>query len=61
MKNMLLQTERKTGYPSIDRPWDKYYTEKAINSDLPEGSLWEYMYENNKNNLNYTALNYFGK
>lgn len=53
--------ENLTGYPSIDRPWDKYYTEKAINSDLPEGSLWEYMYENNKNNPDYTALNYFGK
>lgn len=28
-----MPTEKKmTGYPSIDRPWLKYYTEEAINA-----------------------------
>ena len=26
----------KTGYPSIDKPWLKYYSEEAINAPLPE-------------------------
>lgn len=27
-----------TGYPSIDKPWLKYYTEEAVNAPLQEGS-----------------------
>ncbi len=44
-------TEEKhlTGYPSIDKPWLKYYSEEAINGKLPECSIYEYMYENNSN------------
>ena len=29
-----------TGYPSIDKPWLKYYSEEAINAPLPECSLY---------------------
>ena len=37
-------TERNlTGYPSIDRPWRKYYSEEALNALLPEGSMYDYM------------------
>ena len=25
-----------TGYPSIDKPWLKYYSQEAINAPLPE-------------------------
>ena len=39
----------KTGYPSIDKPWLKYYSEEAINAPLPECTIYEYMFENNKN------------
>ncbi len=57
-----METEKKlTGYPSIDRPWLKYYSEEAINTPLPDGTLYQYLYENNKNNLEKIALNYFGK
>ena len=55
-------TEKKlTGYPSIDKPWLKYYDEKAINSPLPKCSMYEYLYQCNKDYLDNTALNYFGK
>ncbi len=37
------------GYPSIDKPWLKYYSEEAINAPLPECTIYEYMFENNKN------------
>lgn len=32
-----------TGYPSIDRPWRKYYSEEALDAPLPEGSMYDYM------------------
>ena len=50
-----------TGYPSIDKPWLKYYSIEAINAPLPECSIYEYLRENNKNHLDDTALIYFGR
>lgn len=50
-----------TGYPSIDKPWLKYYTEEAINAPLPECTIYEYLWENNKDHLTDTALNYFDR
>ena len=49
-----------TGYPSTDRPWLKYYSEEAINSSLPEYTIYEYFYENNKDYPNDIALEYMG-
>ena len=56
-------TEEKqlTGYPSIDKPWLKYYSEEAINGELPECSIYEYMYENNKDYPKDIAINYYGR
>ena len=50
-----------TGYPSIDKPWLKYYSEEAINTPLPECTVWENIYKRNKDHLTDTALLYFGK
>lgn len=50
-----------TGYPHIDRPWLKYYSEEAINAPLPEGSLYDYMISCNAARLDCTALKYFGR
>ena len=57
-----MQTEEKklTGYPSIDKPWLKYYSDEAINAPVPECSIYEYMYEKNKEHQSDIALNYFG-
>ena len=30
-----MQEQKMTGYPSIDKPWLKYYSEEAINTPLP--------------------------
>ncbi len=58
----MMQIEKKlTGYPSIDKPWLKYYTEKAINATLPECTIYEYLWENNKDYLDDVALNYFDR
>ena len=53
--------QKLTGYPSIDKPWLKYYSEEAINASLPEGSLYDYMLTENKERMNCVAVNYFGR
>ncbi|MCR5736122.1 MAG: acyl--CoA ligase [Eubacterium sp.] len=54
-------TESLTGYPSIDKPWLKYYSEEAKNPKFPECSIYEFLYERNKEHPSDYALNYFGK
>ena len=50
-----------TGYPSIDKPWLNYYSEEAINAQLPACTIYDYLYESNKDYRGRTALNYFGR
>ena len=50
-----------TGYPSIDKPRLKYYTDEAINTPLPECTIYEYLWQNNRHHLSDIALNYFGE
>ena len=57
-----MPTEKKlTGYPSVDKPWLKYYTEEAINAKLPECTIYEYLWESNKDYQSNIALNYFDR
>ena len=49
-----------TGYPSIDRPWLKFYTEEAIKMPLPECTIYERITNCNADNLDRIALNYYG-
>ncbi len=50
-----------TGYPSIDKAWLEYYSEEAINALLPEGTIYDYLYESNRSHPKDVALNYFGR
>ena len=51
-----------TGYPSIDKPWLKFYTPNDILTDIDESSnIYEYMYKCNKSNLDRIAINYYGR
>jgi len=49
------------GKPSKDMPWLKYYSKEAINSKIPEGSIYECLLKNNYKYLDRVALNYFGR
>lgn len=56
-----MQKEKKiTGYPSVDRPWLKYYSEEALNVKLPKCTIYEYLLEKNNNNPKRPAINYLG-
>ncbi len=52
--------EEKMGYPSIDKPWLKYYSEEAIKKDIPENvSVYEHMKSINMKHPNRVAINYY--
>ena len=55
------QTDRQTGYPSIDKPWLKYYSEEAINAPLPEDTIYTHIKERSGDKLQRTAINYYGR
>ena len=50
----------KTGYPSIDKPWAKYYSEEVINATLPNGSMYELLHDCNAKHPHDIALKYYG-
>lgn len=50
-----------SGYPSVDKPWLKYFSEEYINAKMPHCTMYEMVYNNNQDNLSGTAINYFGK
>ena len=57
---MVSHTERQTGYPSIDKPWKKYFPEGVENRTIPQETLYSFVYTANKDYPNEYALNYFG-
>lgn len=46
-----MNTDGKTGYPSVDKPWLKYYSEEAIRSEPFIGSIYEHIKWKNINYL----------
>lgn len=46
---------------SVEKPWLKYYTEEAINYELPATTIYRYLKENNQQYLDRVAINYFDK
>ncbi len=49
-----------TGYPSIDKPWLRYYSGEAISAKLPKCSMFEFAYENNKNYRDDICFEFYG-
>ena len=35
------QIQKKTGYPSIDKPWMKYYSEEALYGEIPKCTMFK--------------------
>lgn len=50
-----------TGYPSIDKPWLKFYSEEAISTEIPRCTIYEYLWKKNKDHLDDIALSYFDR
>ena len=45
-----------TGYPSIDKPWLKWYEKNSVNSNHVNSTVWKNVYECNKQFIDDTAL-----
>lgn len=50
-----------TGYASLDKPWLKYFDEKAICQDFRPMSIYQLMTERNIGHEKEIAISYFGK
>lgn len=48
-----------TGYPSIDKPWLKYYSEEDRNYAIPNCSIYEHMYNCSKSYSSKVCFEYF--
>ena len=55
-----MEEKKLTGYPSIDKPWLKYYDEDKRDFTIPDCSVYDYMVKHNADNLDSNALDYFG-
>lgn len=67
MRNEYLRTfltgERQGPYtnrPSMDRPWLQYYDNEVYTRDLPRKTYYRYAKDNNVDNMENTAINYYG-
>jgi hypothetical protein len=47
-EEVICLADRTTGYPSVDKPWLKYYTEEQINAELPKYKIIDYLERQNK-------------
>lgn len=56
---MDMKDKKLTGYPSIDKPWLKYYSEEAIKKRLKPNTIYGHLWENNKEFQDDIALVYF--
>ena len=56
----MAEDKKLTGYPSIDKPWLKYFREADLNSELPQCSVYKTVFDNNKDYLKSNAVNFFG-
>lgn len=52
--------EKLTGYPSIDKPWLKYYSQNAIDMPMPDCTMYEFIFQKNQDNFEKVAVNYYG-
>lgn len=55
-----MEEKKLTGYPSIDKPWLKYYTEENINVVIPKTSMYQFAWMSNCENLDECCLEYYG-
>lgn len=53
--------QKLTGYPSIDKPWLKYYSEETLNYPLRKSTVYWFLEDKVKDCLSKTAISYFGK
>ena len=59
--NKMTDEKKLTGYPSVDRPWEKYYPDAVKNYEFPKKTMYRCIYDNNKRHHNRIAMEYYGR
>jgi long-chain acyl-CoA synthetase len=54
------KSKKLTGFASIDKPWQQYFSKQAIDFNLQSQTMYDYMLKNAVRMKNATALNYYG-
>ncbi len=54
-------SKEKTGYPSIDKPWLKFFPKEALTDTINPYTLYQQLKISNEDNLEETALSYNGE
>ncbi len=58
---MKMEEKKLTGYPSIDKPWLKYYDPEFLKKPIPAMNIYTYLKTMTKDYGALTALSYYGK
>ena len=53
-----MRNQEITGYPSIDKPWLKYYSDETLHMELPMMNCYSYMKQCNSESFDKVALDY---
>lgn len=56
-----MRTAEQTGFPSIDKPWLKFYSEEVLNYTQEDCTIYENLLKSNKDYPNDIAINYLGR
>ncbi len=51
-----MENQKPTGYPSVDKPWLKYYGRTFSEEEIPAMSIYQLAYESNQDNLDNVAI-----
>ena len=54
-------SKKMTGYPSIDKPWLKYYSEEDLSRSIPQDNMYELIWKSNRDYLSNNAIDFFNK
>ncbi len=47
----MMNADEMTGYPSIDKPWLKYYSKEFINKPLKKCTVYQNVYTSNSEHM----------
>ena len=56
----MTEEKKLTGYPSIDKPWLKYYTAEDLAIQVPKCTIYQNIYERNNDFPDDVAILYYG-
>ena len=54
------EEKKLTGYPSIDKPWLKYYNSDKFKADAPYMNIYTYMRQMSQRAKDSIAISYYG-